>query len=97
MVGLMMTSFSEKMLISNRCLRGLMPNLIKKSVTVSILEGRVYGSSLVSVGAMGALAPTILRENFILSNCMKKLLGIWENSINTEHPKFQILTRFLRP
>ena len=33
--SLRMTSFSEKMLISNRCIRGLMPNLIKKSVTVS--------------------------------------------------------------
>ena len=35
MVGLTMTSFSEKMLISNRFLRGLMTNLSKKSVTVS--------------------------------------------------------------
>ena len=60
MVGVTMTSFSEKMLISNRYLRGLMPNLIKKSVTVSIQEWRVYGSSLVSVGAMGALAPKLL-------------------------------------
>ena len=30
-----MTSFCEKMLISNRCIHDLMPNLIKKSVTVS--------------------------------------------------------------
>ena len=30
-----LTSFSEKMFIYNRCLCGLMPNLIKKSVTVS--------------------------------------------------------------
>ena len=29
LVGLI---FSEKMLISHRCIRGLMPNLIKKSV-----------------------------------------------------------------
>ena len=35
LVGLTMTSFSEKMLISNICIRGLMPNLIKKSWTVS--------------------------------------------------------------
>ena len=33
LVGLMMTLFSEKMLISHRCIRGLMPNLIKKSWT----------------------------------------------------------------
>ena len=30
-----MTLFSEKILISNKCLHGLMPNLIKKSWTVS--------------------------------------------------------------
>ena len=30
-----MTLFSEKALISNRCISGLMPNLIKKSWTVS--------------------------------------------------------------
>ena len=65
-----------------------MPNLIKKSVTVSILEGRVYGSSLISVGAMGALAPTILREKVSLSNCRKKILGMSKNFINTQHPKF---------
>ena len=34
-----MTLFSDKMLISHRCIRGLMPNLIKKSWTVS----KVYG------------------------------------------------------
>ena len=35
LVDLTMTLFSEKMLISHRCIRGLMPNLIKKSWTVS--------------------------------------------------------------
>ena len=35
LVGLTMTWFSEKMLISNLCTHGLMPNLIKKSWTVS--------------------------------------------------------------
>ena len=72
-----------------------MPNLIKKSVTVSILEGREYGSSLVSVGAMGALAPKILMEKVILSNCRKNLLGMCKKFIKTQHPKFQILTRSL--
>ena len=32
-----MSLFSEKVLISNRCISGLMPNLIKKSWTVSSL------------------------------------------------------------
>ena len=36
LVGLRMTLFSEKMLIFNTCRYGLMPNLIKKSWTVSI-------------------------------------------------------------
>ena len=31
LVSLTMTLFSEKLLISNRCISGLMPNLIKKS------------------------------------------------------------------
>ena len=34
-VGLTMKLFSEKMLISHRCIRGLIPNMIKKSWTVS--------------------------------------------------------------
>ena len=37
LVGLTKTLFSDKMLISHRCIRGLMPNLIKKSWTVSIV------------------------------------------------------------
>ena len=35
LVSLTMSLFSEKMLISNRCISGFMPNLIKKSWTVS--------------------------------------------------------------
>ena len=38
-VGLTITWYSEKMPISNRCMHGLMPNLIKKSWTVSNLNG----------------------------------------------------------
>ena len=38
LVGLMMTLFSEKMRIFHRCIHGLIPNLIKKSWTVSILD-----------------------------------------------------------
>ena len=34
-VSLTMTLFSEKIFISNRCISGLMSNLIKKSWTVS--------------------------------------------------------------
>ena len=35
LVGLTITLFSDKMLISHRCIHGLMSNLIKKSWTVS--------------------------------------------------------------
>ena len=35
LVSLTRSLFSEKMLISNRCISGLLPNLIKKSWTVS--------------------------------------------------------------
>ena len=37
LVSLRMSLFSEKMLISNRCISGFMSNLIKKSWTVSNL------------------------------------------------------------
>ena len=37
LVSLTRSLFSEKMLISNRCISGLIPNLIKKSWTVSIV------------------------------------------------------------
>ena len=47
MICLTMTSFSDKMLISNRCLRDLMPNLIKKSVTVS--KGQLTSKGLIDV------------------------------------------------
>ena len=52
----MISFFSEKMLFSNRCTRGLMPNLIKKSVTVSSIGGysmftcSVWHNSLISSG-----------------------------------------------
>ena len=42
LVDLTMTSFNEKMLLSNTCLRGLMPNLIQKSVTVSTVSVSFY-------------------------------------------------------
>ena len=43
----------------------------------------------VSMGAMGALAPTILRKKIILrTTYKKKLLGIWKNSINAQHPQY---------
>ena len=38
LVSLTMTLFSEKVLISNRCISGLMANLIKKSWTDSIVS-----------------------------------------------------------
>ena len=42
LVGLTMTLFSEKMLISHRYIHGLMPNLIKKSWTVSSIYIRLH-------------------------------------------------------
>ena len=46
LVGLTVTWFSEKMLISHRCIHGLMSNLIKKSWTVftgnSVCKNRDY-------------------------------------------------------
>ena len=44
LVSLMMTLVSEKMLISNSCISGLMSNLIKKSWTDSSVQ-RAYGES----------------------------------------------------
>jgi hypothetical protein len=38
LVGLVMKSFCDKMLISYRCIHGLMPDLVKKSWTVSIVD-----------------------------------------------------------
>ena len=46
LVGLTMTIFSKKMLISHRCIRGLMPNLIKKSWMVSNKYMMTINSSL---------------------------------------------------
>ena len=42
LVSLTRLLFSEKMLISNRCISGLMSNLIKKSWTVSITQYIYY-------------------------------------------------------
>ena len=43
--GWTMTLFSEKILISNRCISGLMSNLIKKSWMVSL--GQIFETGLV--------------------------------------------------
>ena len=42
LVSLMMTLFSEKVLIYNRCISGLMPNLIKKSWTDSCIYATCF-------------------------------------------------------
>ena len=48
LVGLKMTLFSEKLLISHRCIRGLMPNLIKNvrrtltRVNHLVISGKAY-------------------------------------------------------
>ena len=38
LVSLMVTLFSEKMILSTRCIHGFMPNSIKKFVTVSMQD-----------------------------------------------------------
>ena len=38
---------------------------------------------------MGALAPAILRKNCYFKYCIKKLLEIWKNYINAQHPQYQ--------
>ena len=51
LLSLTMSLFSEKMLIFNRCVSGLMSNLIKKSWTVSntnTSHSRIFASALVS-------------------------------------------------
>ena len=42
LVNLTMTLCSEKILISNRCISGLMPDLIKKSWTVSTVYSLIF-------------------------------------------------------
>ena len=48
LVSLTMTLFSEKVLISNRCISGLMPNVIKKSWTDSTLEPMCAAADMVA-------------------------------------------------
>ena len=49
-VGLTVTLFSEKLVISTRCITVLMPNLIKKSVTVSKQTSLNILWRLISIG-----------------------------------------------
>ena len=44
---------------------------------------------LVCTGAMGALAPAILRKNCYFNYFIKKLLEVWKNYINAQHPQYQ--------
>ena len=46
LVSLLMTLFSEKVFISNRCISGLMSNLIKKSWTGSTIELALFWGEL---------------------------------------------------
>ena len=52
LVGLMMTWYSEKRPISNICIRGLMPNLIKKSWRVSTLKGQELSRPCLSLATV---------------------------------------------
>ena len=58
LISLMMTLFSEKMFISNLCISGLMPNLIKKSWTLKNVLKKYDG---LLCGLLPLLAP-LLRD-----------------------------------
>ena len=84
LVGPTMTWFIEKMLISNVCIRGLMPNLFKKSWTVSVVD---------------STQPTTNNQNFLpllnfaLKKCSLVCLGQLANfdeMLNKERPKLYI-------
>ena len=83
LVGLTMTWFSEKMLISNICTHGLMTNLIKKSWTVStshtlstwaVRNGNIY----YLLSSTYLVVPTYLYT----SNCAKKSQVILLRTVN---------------
>ena len=60
--GCTMTLFSEKILISNRCISGLMSNLIKKSLTVaSALKKRLTANCNLTE-KMGIIRYAIVNE-----------------------------------
>ena len=80
LVGLTITWYSEKIPISNRCIRGLMPNLIKKSWTVSIAHGLECTSELRSIYVQWCTFS--LDFSFVITNygCVWWILMLKQNS-----------------
>ena len=54
-----MTWYSQKMLISNRCICGLMPNLIKKSWTVSNMYTVTFGQKSSKLNSWPVYCPRL--------------------------------------
>ena len=77
LVGLTMTWFGEKMLIFNKCRRGLMPNLIKKSWTVSTLK-------------LGAVQLNEWKELILAYNGTSKV-EIWYKAFNLKSRPVKLL------
>ena len=78
LVSLMMSLFSEKMLIFNRCISGLMSNLIKKSWTVSIVQSAVESSSNCSelgIGIEAALSGVVSNKTSLNKTNNNRLVG----------------------
>ena len=66
------------------CLNGIWYLIKPSNINLPNFEYSMAGA------AMGALVPTLLRKNIILVLYVlrRKLLGIWQNSINTYHPQY---------
>ena len=80
LVGLTMTWYSENIPISNRCIRGLMPNFIKKSWTVSIAHALECTSELRSIYVQWCTFS--LDFTFVITNygCVWWILMLKQNS-----------------
>ena len=77
LVGLTITLFGEKVLISNRSISGLMSNLIKKSSTVSrvvVIVSKINGGhiSLYDLGCF-SMTPQLKKLNFNLCSCKSRI------------------------
>ena len=72
-----MTLFSEKVFISNRCISGLMSNLIKKSWTVSIAQPlhSLCAASVQSLGSLWAKSPLLVTALHFVEIIEKMVAG----------------------
>ena len=80
LVSLTITWYSEKIPISNRCIRGLMPNLFKKSWTVFIAHALECTSELRSIYVQWCTFS--LDFSFVITNygCVWWILMLKQNS-----------------